>query len=188
MERTRLRQACSSGMACSNTQQQAAPLLGISGASMKNPVDKAPAFLRGRKQEDQRNVCHGGPGRGEQRDRGQRQRVDVRNRVHGGHGRNYKVRQGLQVGRYHRLASYSKDQVMVSGMDGVSEMMEGVYEEACRWSGKRAEMPWQEMTGHSHMDRVARVLAQRQKEKESDDVGGRVLVGPSPLELYFFAA
>ena len=170
-------------MACSNTQQQAAPLLGISGASMKNPVDKAPAFLRGHKQGDQRNACHGGPGRGDQRDRGQRQRVDVRNRVHGGHGRIYKVRQGLQVGRYHRLASYSKDQVMVSGMDGVSEMMEGVYEEDCRWSGKCAEMPWHEMTGHIHIDRVARVLAQRQKEKESDDVGGRVLVGPSPLEL-----
>ena len=155
---------------------------------MMNPVVKAPGYRRGRLEDDQRNVCNGGLGRGDKRDRGQRQRVDVRNRANGGHGRKHKGRKGLQVVRLDRLAVYSKDQVMASGTDGVSEMSEGVYEDACRLSCKRGAIRWYEMTGDSHLDRVGRVMAQLQKAKESDDGFGSVLGGPSPLELQLVAA
>ena len=77
---------------------------------------------------------------------------------------------------------------MMSGIDGVLEVREGVYEEAYRLSGKRAVIPWHEMTGDSHLDRVGRVMAQLQKAKESDDGFGSVLGGPSPLELQLVAA
>ena len=153
-----------------------------------NPVLKAPGYRRGWIEDDQRNVCNGGLGRGDKRDRGQRQRVDVRNCANGGHGRKHKGSKGLQGVRLDRLAVYSKDQVMASGTDGVSEMSEGVYEEACRLCCKRASIRWYEMTGDSQFDRVGRVMAQLQKAKESDDGFGSVLGGPSPLELQRVAA
>ena len=105
---------------------------------MMNPVLKAPGNRRGRLEDDQRNVCNGGLGRGDKRGRGQRQRVDVRNRANGGPGRTHKGRKGLQVVRLDRPTPYSKDQVMASGIDRVPEMREEDYEEACRLSRKRA--------------------------------------------------
>ena len=187
MQRTRLRHDCSSGMACSSTAQQAVCTLATSGVLMMKPVVVSPIYLRGRREDDQRNVCNGGCGRGDKRERGRRQRVDARNRANGGSGRIHKGRKGLQDVRLDRPVPYSKDHVMLSGIDGVSEISEGEYEEACRLSCKRAAIWLHEMTGDTHLDRVARVMVQRQKAKESEDALGRVLAGPSPLELQLFA-
>ena len=170
-------------MACSSTPEQAVCMLAISSTSMVKPVVQATGYGRGRRDYDQRNVCNGGSGRGDKRDRGQRQRVDVRNRVNGGHGRTQKGRQGVEVGRAYRLVEDMKGKKMESGIEGVSETRECVYDEARRVSGKRPEIPGNEKAGDSYSGRVARVLAQRQKVKESGDDWDRVLAGPSPLEV-----
>ena len=141
-------------MACSSTPQEVVRTLATSSAFMTKPVVMSPVYLRGRREDDQRNVCNGGLGRGDKRDRGQRKRVDVRNCANGGPGRIHKHRKGLQVVRLNRPALNSKDQVMVSGIDRVSEMREGEYEEDRSLSCKCAASRWHEKTGESHQDRV----------------------------------
>ena len=170
-------------MACSSTAEQAGCMLATSSMSLVKPLVHATGYSRGRRDYDQRNVCNGGTGRGDKRDRGQRQRVDVRNRVNGGRGRTKKGMQGVQVGRAYRFMEDMKGKIMESGVDGVPETREEVCEEARRLSGKRPVIPGNEMAGYSYSGRVARLLAQREKAKETGDDGGEDLGGPSPLEV-----
>ena len=162
-------------------------MLAMSSALMMKPVVISPVYLRGRLEDDQRNVCNGGIGRVDKRSRGERQRVDERNRVQGGPGRAQEGRKGLQVVRLDRPAPYSRDQVMAWGIDRVPELSEEEYEEACRLCRKRVAIRLQEMTGDSHLRAVEREKEKRQKAKEFEDVCGRFNDGPSPLQLQIFA-
>ena len=152
---------------------------------MIKPVVISPVYLRGRLEDENRNVCNGGLGRVDERNRGHRH--DARNRVNGGPGRTREGRKCSQVVRLDRPAPYSRDQVMAWGIDRVPELSEEEYEEACRLSRKRVAIRLQEMTGDSHLRAVVRETEKRQKAKEVADVWGRFNDGPSPLQLQFFA-